>query len=65
MIEPGGYVPIDRADIVAELVLTDFGELHASSFEYAVVFAGEDLVHDPTGLDLDLSDFFEKLSGFH
>ncbi len=30
-----------------------------------VVFAGEDLVDQTAGLDLDLPDFLEKLSGVH
>ena len=65
MIEPCGDVPIDRADIVSILVFADFGELHATSFEDRVVFAGEDMVHQPSRLDFNLPYFFEKLLSRH
>jgi hypothetical protein len=65
MVESRRHVPIDAADIVAVLIFADLGELHPPSFEDGVVFAGEDLIDQTTGLDLDLADFFEKVSGVH
>ena len=65
MIESGGDVPIDRADIVSILVFADFGEFHAASFKDRMVFAGEDVVHQPPCLDFNLPYFFEKLLSGH
>ena len=53
---PGCYVPVDVADIVAELVLPNFTEGHTTSFEGAVVFAGKDVPGEATGFYLNFSD---------
>jgi hypothetical protein len=65
VIESGGHIPVYGPDIIAELILSHFGELHPSPLEDAVVFAGEDLVDHPPGLNLYQSDFFEKLARVH
>src|SRR5262249_12726028 len=60
-----GDVPVDGADVVAELVLADFGELHPAPLEYGVVFPGHRLVDQAVGADLDPPDLPEYLRGQH
>ena len=54
-------IPDRSSDIVSILVFADFGEFHAASFKDRMVFAGEDMVHQPSRLDLDLPYILEKL----
>ena len=57
----GGDVPVDRADVVARLVLAHLLELHAAPLEGALVLAGEDVGDQPLGADLDRLDLLEQL----
>ena len=46
---PGRDVPVDGADIVPRLVFPHLVELHPAPLEYALVFSGQDVVHDLGG----------------
>jgi hypothetical protein len=48
-----GDVPIDRAHLVAGLVLAHLGELHPLTLEYRAVLAREDGVDEPARAELD------------
>ena len=61
----GGHVPVDGADVVAELVFAHLGELHPAALEDGVVLAGQRLVHQPVGADLDPPHLPENLRGQH
>ena len=59
-----GDVPVDDADIVALHIAADFGKLHASALEHAVVFAGENGVDHAPGADLDAADLLQYFTGY-
>ena len=61
----GGDVPVDRADVVAGLVLADFLELHALALEDRMVAARKDVLHRAAGADFDAADFAECFAGEH
>lgn len=58
-------VPVDVAHVVAILVFADFAESHAPALEGRVVFAGEDMVGEAAGLDLDLAHPPQQLGTVH
>src|SRR5439155_16424441 len=61
MAHAGGHVPVDGADVVAGLVFADLLEGDAAALEGAVVFAAEQILDRPAGLELraaDLADDF-------
>ena len=51
------HVPVDRADLVARLVLAHLAELHALAPERAGELAREHLVHVAAHPQLELADF--------
>ncbi len=55
--EPRRYVPIDRADLVAGLILADLLEVHPAALEDAVVIARENSLDETLGLDFERADF--------
>jgi hypothetical protein len=57
----GGDVPVDRAHVVAGGVLADLGEGDALALEDGLVRAGEVLVDQARGLDLDATDLAQQL----
>ena len=57
LVEAGGHVPVDRANIITGLVLSHLAESHTTTFVLAVVLSGEDVATETTGLDLNLADF--------
>src|SRR5204863_6770647 len=65
MVHAGGHVPINRAHVVAGLILTHLVEIHALALEDAVVLAGERFADEPVRADFNLSDFFENFAGNH
>jgi hypothetical protein len=65
MGSPGacGHIPVDGADIIAELVLPHLIELHAASFEDRVVLSSQDIVDQAVGANLDSTDFLNQFFG--
>ena len=59
--KPRRHVPIDRADLIARLILAHVLEVHPASLEDAVVIAREDRLHEALGLDLERADFLQDL----
>ena len=51
--EAGGDVPVDVADVVAELVFDDLVELHAASAEGGAVFTAQYIFHGVTHAPLE------------
>ena len=56
-------VPVDRAHLVAGLVLAHLGELHPLPLEHGAVLAGEERVHEPARAELDELDLPEDFGG--
>ncbi len=63
LVSARGVVPVDAADIVARFVGADFVEVHSAPFEYATVFAGEQVFDGVAGLQLELPQAFVHVSG--
>ena len=51
------YVPVDGAHVIAWLIFAHLAERHTTTFKLAVVFACEDILAQPVGLDLYLPNF--------
>ena len=62
---PGRDVPVDRADVIADLIGPHLLELHPAALEGRVVPPGEGVVHQVRGPDLDAADSFEQLLRDH
>ena len=60
LVHASGDVPIDVADVVAELIFTHFAESHASTFEGRVILTSKDVIGETTSFDLNLPDTFEE-----
>ena len=61
LIHARGDIPVNIADIVAILILSDLAESHASTLEGRMVLASEDMVGEAAGLNLDLADALKQL----
>ncbi len=61
--EARGHIPIDRANLVARLILADFVEIHPAPLEDAVIIPRKNRLHQPAGLDLERADFGEDFGG--
>ena len=61
----GGDIPVDIADIIAGLILSDLGEDDAATLEGAVIFARKDILAQAFRLDLNLSDLLQKFFCIH
>ena len=59
MSHPRGYIPIDRAEIVAVLVRAYFGKLDALAAKYRPVLSGKNRPHKPARAELDLLDLLQ------
>ena len=60
-----GDVPVDRAHVVAGVVLAHLGELHAAALEHRVIGAADPGLEDHPGADLDAPDLGERLAIEH
>ena len=58
-----GDVPVNRAHFVAGHVLAHFVEVHAAAAEDRVILAGQRIVDEPAGPDLDLANFLQNVAG--
>jgi hypothetical protein len=65
MVEPCCNIPVDRTDIIAKLILPDFGKSHTTSLEGTLVAPCKHLVGDPLVLISILLTFFDQFFGFH
>jgi hypothetical protein len=54
VIEPGGHIPVDEADIISGGIFPHFTEAHTPAFEGAVVFSGEKVTGEPFAFDIQL-----------
>ena len=64
-VQPCGHIPVDVADIVAELIFPHLGKLHTSALECRVVLSGEDILAQTAGLDLYLPYFPKNIRSIH
>jgi hypothetical protein len=60
---PRRDVPIDRPDFVPWLIFAHILEVHAASFENAVVIARKHRLHEALRFDFEGADFFKNFRG--
>ena len=65
MVEPGRYIPVDAADVVAILVFPNLAEGHTFPLEAAVIVPRKDLTRQTAGLDLYLPYLLEYFFCIH
>ena len=58
-VEAGGYIPVDVAHVVAELILAHLREGHTTSPEGRVILTCKDVRAQAARLDLNLPDFLD------
>ena len=63
LAEAGGDVPVDVADVVAELVFDDLVELHAAAAKGRAVFAAEDVFHGVADAPFELAQEGQRRRG--
>ena len=62
---PGSYIPVNRAHIVAELILPHLAERHAAAFEGAVIASVEYIPGETPCFDLHLSYASDEFCRIH
>src|SRR5262249_7428763 len=60
-----GNIPVDRANVVAGLVLADLFERDAGALEDAVVLAAKQVLHGTAGLQLEATNLTDYLMRDH
>ena len=61
--ETGSHVPIDRANVVARLILAHVFKIHSATFEDAVIIPCEDSLDQTLRFNFQRADFFKNLRG--
>ena len=65
MAHAGGDVPVDGADVVAGLILADLLEGDAAALEDGVIFAAEQVLDGPPGLQLQATNLTQHFTRKH
>src|ERR1039458_5343374 len=65
MVHPRGDIPVNRADLIARLVLAHLVEVHPLTLKDAMVLAGQRLANEAVGPNLNLPDLLENLARDH
>ena len=55
-------VPVNRAHVVTRLILAHFLEVHSAPLECRAILTRESRLHEPAGLELNVTDFFEDVA---
>ena len=58
-------IPVNRADIVSDLIFPDLGKLHAPALVYGMIFSGKHIVDETACGDFNPSNFFKYLFWDH
>src|SRR5262249_42866119 len=60
-----GHVPVDVAHLIPRHVRTYVGELDAPALENGLALAGEHVLDQMAGVDLEAADAMQNFAGFH
>ena len=55
MVESGGHIPINKADIISGRIFSYLPKAHPPAFEGAVIFSGEKVTGEPFAFNIELS----------